>query len=137
MKRFFIGALILLSLLFAGWSWLALKFVYSRGERVGYIQKISQRGWIFKTFEGELAMANMPGTMPQIFQFTVRDEAVAHQIEKSAGQRVSLGYEYHPGLPGTMFGETQYFVIKMTTVADPYQVNVQHAPQPAAAPVAK
>src|SRR3982751_4784204 len=95
-KRFFLAAVVLIALLFAGWSWLALKFVYSRGERVGYLQKISQRGWIFKTWEGELAMANLPGTVPQIFVFTVRDPEVAHRVEKAAGQRVSLGYEYHP-----------------------------------------
>jgi len=35
---------------------ITLQVVYSDGERVGYIQKISRKGWVCKTWEGELAM---------------------------------------------------------------------------------
>lgn len=126
MRRLTLLIVIGIPLAFALWSFGSLKFVYSRGERAGYIQKISKRGWIFKTWEGELAMANLPGTLPQIFDFTVRDENVAHQMEKIIGQRASVTYEQHKGLPGTIFGETEYFVVRVSAVADPYQ------PQPAA-----
>ena len=95
---------------FAAWAWITLHFSYSRGERAGYVQKISEKGWICKTWEGELAMSNFPGTAPQIFTFTVRDEAVAKKIEDSAGQRVALGYEQHRGVPGSCFGDTEYFI---------------------------
>lgn len=95
---------------FALWVWIALGYSYASGERAGYIQKISKKGWLCKTWEGELAMANLPGTMPQIFTFTVRDDSVAHVIEQNAGKQVSLTYEQHRGVPTTCFGETEYFV---------------------------
>jgi hypothetical protein len=96
--------------LFAAYIWASLHVAYSSGERAGYVQKISRRGWICKTWEGELAMTTTPGTAPQIFPFTVRDNAVAHRIEQSVGQRVALSYEQHKGVPGDCFGETEYFI---------------------------
>ena len=92
------------------WIWIALGYTYASGERAGYIQKISQKGWLCKTWEGELAMANLPGTMPQIFTFTVRNDSVAHVLEQNAGKQVSLTYEQHRGVPTSCFGETEYFV---------------------------
>lgn len=92
------------------WTWGALHFSYSAGERVGYIQKISKKGWVCKTWEGELAMLNQPGVPPQIFNFSVRDETVAQNILKYAGQRVNLRYEQHRGVPTGCFGETEYFI---------------------------
>src|ERR1700694_981726 len=95
---------------FAAWAWITLHFSYSQGERAGYVQKISKKGWICKTWEGELAMANLPGTMPQIFAFTVRNDSIAKVIEQNAGKQVSLTYDQHRGVPTTCFGETEYFV---------------------------
>ena len=92
------------------WVWTALGYTYAVGERAGFIQKISKKGWLCKTWEGELAMANLPGTMPQIFTFTVRNDSVAHVIEQNAGKQVSLTYEQHRGVPTSCFGETEYFV---------------------------
>lgn len=98
------------------WTWAALKFAYSSGERSGFVQKISNKGWICKTWEGELAMTAQPGVAPQLFLFSVRDEQVAQQIMKAAGQRVTLGYEQHRGLPTSCFGETEYFITKVQTL---------------------
>src|SRR3954467_3558468 len=95
---------------FTLWTWAALKFSYSEGERAGYVQKISKKGWLCKTWEGELAMANLPGTMPQIFTFTVRNDSIANVIEKNIGKQVSLTYEQHRGIPTSCFGETEYFI---------------------------
>src|SRR6202011_3180241 len=95
---------------FAAWAWITLHFSYSQGERAGYVQKISKKGWICKTWEGELAMSTFPGTAPQIFTFSVRDDGVAEKIDNAAGQRVALRYEQHKGVPGSCFGETEYFV---------------------------
>jgi len=92
------------------WVWTALGYTYATGERAGYVQKISKKGWLCKTWEGELAMANLPGTMPQIFSFTVRNDSVAHVIEQNAGKQVSLTYQQHRGVPTSCFGETEYFV---------------------------
>ena len=99
---------------FALWTWIALGYTYAAGERAGYVQKISKKGWLCKTWEGELAMANLPGTMPQIFAFSVRSDSVAHLIEQNAGKQVSLTYEQHRGVPTSCFGDTEYFVTRVT-----------------------
>lgn len=95
---------------FALWALIVLKFNYSSGERAGYVQKLSKKGWVCKTWEGELAMANLPGAMPEVFPFTVRNDSIAGLIERNMGKRVSLTYEQHRGIPSNCFGETQYFV---------------------------
>jgi hypothetical protein len=92
------------------WIWVSLGYTYASGERAGYVQKISKKGWICKTWEGELAMANLPGTMPQIFSFTVRNDSIANVIERNAGKQVSLTYDQHRGVPTSCFGDTEYFV---------------------------
>jgi hypothetical protein len=102
--------------LFSAWAWITLHFSYSKGERAGYVQKISQKGWVCKTWEGELAMSTFPGTAPQIFTFSVRDDAVAHKIQDAAGQRVALSYEQHKGVPTACFGETEYFIVSVRTL---------------------
>ena len=108
--RLVVLLLLLSASLIAGYTWLALHYAYSSGERTGYIQKISKKGWICKTWEGELAMTTVPGTAPQIFQFSVRDDAMARKIMEAAGQRVALFYEQHKGVPSSCFGETEYFI---------------------------
>jgi hypothetical protein len=108
---FLLTAVVLLgALLFALYVWIALRYNYSEGERAGYVQKFSRKGWVCKTWEGELAMVNLPGTMPELFRFSVRDEAVAARLNDNMGKRVTLHYSQHVGLPTTCFGETQYFV---------------------------
>jgi hypothetical protein len=102
--------LLIPAVIVALWIWVSLGYTYSSGERAGYVQKISKKGWICKTWEGELAMANLPGTMPQIFVFTVRNDSIAKVIEQNAGKQVSLTYDQHRGVPTTCFGETEYFV---------------------------
>ena len=92
------------------WIWIALGFVYSTGDRAGYLQKISKKGWICKTWEGEIAMTPMPGATPQYFTFTVRNDSVAKVLEQNTGKQVSLTYEEHRGIPSTCFGDTRYFV---------------------------
>ena len=108
--------LIVAILLFALYVWSALHLNYSDGERAGYVQKFSRKGWVCKTWEGELAMVNLPGTLPQIFNFSVRAPAVAGQINKSLGSRVRLHYDQHKGVPSDCFGESEYFVTQVETV---------------------
>lgn len=97
-------------LLFALYTWSTLHVAYAHGERAGYVQKFAKEGWICKTWEGELAMANLPGTLPEIFHFTVRDPAVAREITDNMGKRVSISFDEHRGIPSRCFGETPYFV---------------------------
>ena len=128
------GLLALAVLVLGGWTLITLNYTYSSGERAGYVQKISQKGWVCKTWEGEIAMANLPGAMPQIFAFSVRDDAVAQQISALAGQRVSLTYEEHPGIPTSCFGDTDYFVVKVTPISDAAPLPATPPPAPAPAP---
>ena len=93
----------------------ALNWSFSKGDRVGYVQKFSQKGWICKTWEGELQMLPAPGAIPEKFEFSVRDDAVAAKINSSLGKRVSLTYEQHKGIPTTCFGESQYFIVDVKT----------------------
>lgn len=101
---------------FVLYTWTALSWSYSKGERAGYIQKFSERGWLCKTWEGELAMVSMPGTMPEKFFFSVRNNAVAERINQAAGKRVVLVYEQHKGIPTSCFGETEYFIIDVRSI---------------------
>lgn len=110
--------LIVLLLLAGGWLWLTLTWSYSQGERAGYVQKLSRKGWLCKTWEGEIAMVTMPGAIPEKFEFTVRDEAVAQKINKLAGKRVVLDYQQHRFIPSSCFGETEYFVGDIREVLD-------------------
>ena len=95
------------------YTWLALNWSYSEGDRAGYVQKFSKRGWLCKTWEGELLLATVPGAIPEKFEFSVRDEAVASQISAAMGKRVVLGYAQHKGVPSSCFGDTEYFIEKV------------------------
>jgi hypothetical protein len=120
-----IVAALLLSMVL--WTWLALEWSYSEGERAGYIQKLSSKGWLCKTWEGEIAM---PGAIPEKFPFTVRDAAVAGKINDLAGKRVVLSYQQHKFLPSSCFGETEYFVTSVREVSDqPSALPLPTAPQ--------
>ena len=94
----------------AFWTLITLTFSYSDGDRIGYVQKLSHRGWICRTWEGELAMTPVPGAQPTIFYFTVRDEAVAKRVKDAEGKRVALHYKEKRGVPSSCFGDTSYFI---------------------------
>ena len=111
-----VGALILIGILVAVYFWGALKWNYSTGERAGWVQKFSKKGWFCKTWEGEMAMVSMPGAVPEKFYFTVWEDGVADDINKVMGKRVSLHYEEKVGLPTSCFGETRHYVTRVTGV---------------------
>jgi len=96
--------------LFTFYTWASLNWVYSSGERVGYVQKFSLKGYVCKTWEGEIVLVSMPGTQAEKFIFTVKNNAVAKKVNDSLGKRVKLVYEEHKGIPSSCFGETSYFV---------------------------
>jgi hypothetical protein len=108
--KIFIGLIVLVVLGLAAFTWLTLSWTYAQGERAGYVQKFSRRGWLCKTWEGEIAMVTMPGTVAEKFQFTVRDDAVAAKINADIAKRVSLSYKQHKWIPTSCFGDTEYFV---------------------------
>jgi len=103
-------------LLVALYTVLVLTWTYSQGERAGYVQKFSRKGWLCKTWEGELAMVTLPGTMAEKFFFTVQSDSVADLVNASLGKRVALTYRQHVGVPTTCFGETEYYVVAVRAV---------------------
>lgn len=116
-KRIFLALLILVvlpTLYFVG----AIKWSYSDGERAGWVQKLSHKGWVCKTWEGELALVSQPGAPLEKFPFTIWDDKVAEDLNKFIGKRVSLHYEEKVGLPSSCFGETRYYITKVTAVDD-------------------
>jgi len=108
-----VGLLVATAAALAIYVALALTWSYSTGERAGFLQKISDKGWICKTWEGELSLVALPGAAPEKFLFTVRDAEVAKQVNAAVGKRVALTYEQHKGLPTSCFGETEYFVVAL------------------------
>ena len=117
LKKFWIFVAIVVALI-ALWTLFTLTWSYSAGERAGYVQKFSEKGWICKTWEGEMAMVTMPGTVAEKFFFTVHDDALALKLSRAMGKRVSLHYEEKVGLPTSCFGETRYFVNEFVETAD-------------------
>jgi hypothetical protein len=112
------GLVITPLLLIVVWTWLTLHWSYSEGERAGTLQKFSSKGWVCKTWEGELQISTIPGSAPILWSFSVRDDVVANRINEAMGHsgRVMLEYEEHRGVPTKCFGETPYFVIGVREV---------------------
>ena len=108
------GAAVLVML----YTFVVLTWSYAVGERAGYLQKLSKKGFLCKTWEGELQLVAVPGSTPEKFLFSVRDDAVAQRINATMGKRVALTYEQHIGVPTTCFGETEYFVTDVKEVAN-------------------
>jgi hypothetical protein len=131
-----LAAFVVLVLLVGGYLWAAMTWSYSSGERAGWVQKFSHKGWVCKTWEGELALVSLPGSSVEKFLFTVRDGAVAQQVAAATGKRVTLHYEEKVGLPTTCFGDTRHFVTGVTINPDipigPGVVLQPSAPAPAA-----
>jgi hypothetical protein len=106
----FLSLVLLVVIGIVAWAWMTLTWDYSDGDRAGVLQKFSRKGWICKTWEGELAQYVVPGLAPQIWPFTVRDAAVATELTNHMGEKLQLHYREHRGIPTSCFGETGYFV---------------------------
>ncbi len=110
MIKFLLAFVAVVLLGVSGFTWLTLNWSYAKGERAGYVQKLSLKGYVCKTWEGEMAMVTMPGTLTEKFTFSVRDDAVAAKINATVGKRVALDYDQHKWIPTSCFGDTEYFV---------------------------
>ena len=117
LKNLIVGLAVIAALITA-YILFVLNWSYSSGDRAGWVQKFSRKGWICKTWEGELALVSVPGTAVEKFYFTVRDDAVAEKIRRAMGERVSLHYDQKVGLPTSCFGEMRYFVRSITDTLD-------------------
>ncbi|MEK0429489.1 MAG: hypothetical protein RL001_2016 [Pseudomonadota bacterium] len=109
---------VILLLCLAAYTWLVLNWSYSSGERAGLLQKFSRKGWVCKTWEGELMLTAMPGAIPEKFEFTVRDDQLAAELSANAGKKIVLSYSQHKGLPSSCFGDTEYFAQQMQQFQD-------------------
>jgi hypothetical protein len=144
--RGYVRWLAMLLILVAGgaafWTWLTLNWAYAEGERAGVLQKFVRRGWVCKTREGEIALYYGggqylgPGTSAQLWDFSVRDADAVAALTKAVGHRVQLHYTEHPGIPTSCFGETRYFVDKVTvTDSEPAPGALPTPPGPPTAPL--
>lgn len=132
-----IGLAAAAALLFALYIWLMLSWSYSAGERAGWVQKLSKKGFLCKTWEGEMVMVSLPGSVPEKFVFTVWDDATAAAVNQVMGKRVALQYEEHIGLPTSCFGDTRHFVKAVKVIEEvpgPLLVPSQPGTTPAPAP---
>jgi len=140
--RWFVSLLLLLLLGSGLWTWLTLSWSYAEGERAGVLQKFVRRGWVCKTREGEIALYYGggqylgPGSSPQLWDFSVRDPAVADDLSKAVGHRVQLHYTEHPGIPTACFAETRFFVdhVTVTDVDSKSPASPDSAPLPGSKP---
>jgi hypothetical protein len=103
-------------IVFVLWTTISLHYAYSSGERAGFLQKVSKRGWLCKTWEGEIQLTAMPGATPEIFTFTTRSDSIAKELNRLNGQRVVVDYEQHKGVPTACFGDTEYYVVGVRPV---------------------
>ena len=130
-----LGYMVVVVLALGGYILVVTSWSYSSGERAGWVQKLSSKGWLCKTWEGEMAMVSMPGTTTEKFHFTVWDEDIAEQINKVMGKRVSLHYEEKKGIPTSCFGETRYYITKVSVVDEiPLAPGIVVPAQPSAPP---
>jgi len=136
MLKFVVLPVVVIAALLGVYFWAALSWSFSSGERAGWVQKLSNKGWVCKTWEGELALVSVPGTTPEKFSFTIWDEAVATKVTQVMGKRVALHYEEKVGLPGSCFGETRHYVTGVTVSEEiPLAPGITvNTPRPAAAP---
>jgi hypothetical protein len=109
-RAILLGIVLAPIVLFAAFTCVAINWSYSDGDRAGTLQKFSRKGWLCKTWEGELMQPTAPGVAPTIWDFTVRDEVTARRVASGLGQRVVLHYKEHKGVPTSCFGDTRYWV---------------------------
>ena len=131
-----IAALVFVAVLIAAYFAVVLNWNYSTGERAGWLQKLSYKGFVCKTWEGELALVSLPGSSVEKFLFTVSDEAVANKLQAAMGKRVSLHYEEKVGLPTSCFGETRYYITEVSETSEIHLGPGLVVPTPASEPAA-
>jgi hypothetical protein len=117
-RRFLIGLVLIAMVLVAGYFLFVLNWGYSDGDRAGYLQKFSRKGWVCKTYEGELAMTTVPGVAPIIWSFSIWDDETAQKVNALLGRKVVVHYREYRMIPTTCFGETAYFVDRIEPAAE-------------------
>src|SRR5690606_22219879 len=114
--RILLVGLALVISLSALWIWFSLTWAYSEGQRAGTLYKLSEKGWLCKTYEAELAQYIVGAVEPELWQFSVRHERLAKELAQAVGSEIRIDYTEHRGVPTTCFAETPYFAQSFTIV---------------------
>jgi hypothetical protein len=114
--RILLWLVVIVVLGIAAWTAFSLSWAYSEGDRAGVLQKFSKKGWLCKTYEGELALYIVGGVAPQIWSFSTRDEELAKRLSGAVGKNIQLQYTEHRGVPTQCFAETPYFATGFNVV---------------------
>lgn len=118
-KRIFLGLLVLALVGGAIYVWVG-GWTYSEGTRSGYLIKISKKGTVLKTYEGQLNLGGFQsdpqaGVMGNIWEFSVAKNDIYEQLQQYQGQQVTLSYrERYITFPWQ--GDTHYFVYKVDLI---------------------
>lgn len=91
--------------------WAAVQ--YSDGERTGLVNKISHKGLICQTWEGQMLVGNGNNVDPEEYFFTVKDDAVVKQVQDAQGKIATLHYKQY-ALSSNCWGDTSYEVVGVT-----------------------
>ncbi len=111
---FFVKLIIVLLLAGGVFFWWKFYYTYSDGYRAGILQKLSHKGNVFKTYEGELIMSSITSTLnvpvaSEKFYFSVANDSLARAMMNFEGKTMRLHYEQKKGkLPWR--GESVYVV---------------------------
>ena len=118
LKKFLIYTTLFITLFFAGYFTFVYYVPYSEGVRSGELIKVTSKGYVVKTWEGEISQG-ISGA--QIFSFSVMDnqpEAI-EKLKELQGRFVRVNYveRYR-----TFFwwGDTRYFITDVTEDKSPF-----------------
>ena len=136
--KFRIILLMLLLFLVAAFWYISTGY-FSSGERAGTVSKLSERGYVFKTYEGVLnegGYSGETGTLtPRYWDFSAIEDSVVVKLREalSTGERVTLMYqEKFVKFPWN--GDTKYFITNVIFL--PRREQIQETPRVVPAPAA-
>ena len=90
--------------------------VFSEGERKGTLVKLTKKGNVFKTIEGEMWMSCRQVMNAEKFFFSVTDEALSDSLMKMQDECVSVTYkQYRRSI--SWRGDSKYVVVAFTRVS--------------------
>lgn len=114
-KKWFAILLVLAIVIFGIWSWVATRFPYATEEVTGYVQSFKKQGWLCKTWEGQMVVSGIPGSIPSIQTFTVKNDSIAEALQGAMQNRLTITLDQHRGVPASCFGETQSYLTGFRT----------------------
>lgn len=120
MKKVLGATAIILFVAVSGYFTFLYYITYSEGVRAGELIKVSNKGVLFKTWEGEISQG-ISGA--QIFSFSVldSDQKVIDDLKTFQGQYVKVTYvERYKTFP--WWGDSKYFVTKVEKESSPFNI---------------